>query len=136
MQLAHNSFTSHQPFKLIITVTVHTMEFSCPVCYDTFSSQDVLRRHRSNKHAQNFAVTVNDVEYPVSVVEGSHRFRCPIEGCGKTYEGRDGLRKHVKDRHNSHHGGSTAAPPAKNLAGLQQQSSTQVPAPQGLIWFL
>lgn len=132
MQLADNSFTSHQPFKLINTATVHNMEFSCPVCHDTFSSQDTLRRHRSNKHAQNFVVTVSDVQYPVSVVEG--RYCCPIEECGKTYEGRDGLRKHVKDRHNSHRRSSTTAPSAKNPAGLQQQLSTQVT--QGLIWFL
>ncbi|KAH0826079.1 hypothetical protein J3R83DRAFT_5821 [Lanmaoa asiatica] len=69
--------------------------------------------YHSIQHAQSFVVTVNDVRYPVSTIEGSHRYPCPIEGCGKTYEGRDGLRKHVKDRHNSHCGGSTPAPSAK-----------------------
>ncbi|KAH0825829.1 hypothetical protein J3R83DRAFT_7802 [Lanmaoa asiatica] len=108
------------------------MEFSCTTCCKTFSSQEALSRHRSNKHAQTFVVTSNDVQYRVSAVEG--RYYCPIEGCGKAYEGKDGLRKHVKDRHNFGRDGSTPVPSAKNPKRLQQQSSIQVP--RGLTYIL
>lgn len=48
----------------------------CPTCEARFSSAESVRRHRSNKHAGEFALTANGVEHKVAMV-GSH-CSCPV----------------------------------------------------------
>ncbi|KAG6369994.1 hypothetical protein JVT61DRAFT_12630 [Boletus reticuloceps] len=77
--------------------TYCNMAYECNICKDTFASQEALRRHRSNKHATSTTITIDEVEYDVTIEDGRHC--CPFPECKKSYEGRDGLRKHAKKEH-------------------------------------
>lgn len=70
------------------------MTYACNLCATAFPHAEALRRHRSNKHSADATITLDGVEYPAAVENGKHR--CPFPGCDKNYEGRDGLRKHMK----------------------------------------
>ncbi|KAI9459610.1 hypothetical protein HD554DRAFT_2041835 [Boletus coccyginus] len=70
------------------------MTYVCNLCATAFPHAEALRRHRSNTHSADATITLEGVEYP-AVMENGKRC-CPFPGCDKNYEGRDGLRKHMK----------------------------------------
>lgn len=88
------------------------MAFECDDCSQIFPNGDRLRRHRSNEHSDFPPFSVDGKEYTVTTAEG--KFHCPFESCGRSYKGRDALKKHLKDAHKVVPEGLAMQSPAKS----------------------
>lgn len=73
------------------------MTSKCDVCNEVVTNPEALRWHWSNRHFQYHLFSSDGKDYVVSM-EGS-KYHCPFDNCGKTYQWRDSLGKHLKDVH-------------------------------------
>ena len=70
--------------------------WACGTCDLTFYESKTWNRHQYDAHTET--LTIDGVSY---VVLSGGKYRCPITGCDKTYQGYTALRKHVKRGHDA-----------------------------------